>query len=106
MSLPIPRERLLTDGPFATAGRRALEPPDVMLAEAGLARIWGCDLGEVRSVLRATLERLSAASSALGGPPRVRASRKGKGMRPGPASGAERASEARLCEEPPASGYE
>jgi TatD DNase family protein len=57
----MPRGRVLTetDGPFARNGKVALNPWDVVGAEAGLAELWGVAPGAVGSMLAANLRQLS-----------------------------------------------
>jgi TatD DNase family protein len=56
----MPRDRILTetDGPFGLNGDRPLEPPDVRIAEASLAKIWDVSAGEVSRTLRSNLKAL------------------------------------------------
>jgi len=56
----MPQNRLLTetDGPFATIENRALLPGEVETACSELAKIWGCELEDVRTRLRSNLRSL------------------------------------------------
>lgn len=56
----VPRDRVLTetDGPFGLKGSKPLEPTDVRLAEAALAKIWQIEHREVSQILRANLKML------------------------------------------------
>lgn len=56
----MPRDRVLTetDGPFGQQGDRPLEPTDVRLAEAALAKIWHVDANEVSRTLKSNLKTL------------------------------------------------
>lgn len=58
----LPPERALTetDAPFAKSGSRTLEPRDITLAVAALARIWGASADDVRDLVHANLTRLYA----------------------------------------------
>lgn len=64
----VPHERLLTetDGPFVSVGEAAAEPPAVIHALEGLARLFGMEVEDMRSLVfanfRAVLERAPGVS--------------------------------------------
>ena len=66
LAAAMPRDRVLTetDGPFATNGKRSLEPGDVGAAVSMLARIWREDVEAVEWRLRTALEALGTSAKA------------------------------------------
>ena len=65
----MPCDRLLTetDGPFAMAGKRPLEPAEIDLALEKLSGLWGCSTLQADEQIRANLEIVGRAAMPLCG---------------------------------------
>jgi TatD DNase family protein len=68
LAAAMPRDRVLTetDGPFATIGRRSLEPGDVGGGVTMLSRIWNEEPEAVEARLQDNLKALGMFAKAAG----------------------------------------